>query len=73
MISAELKSRIAERPFKPLRLIMDNGWEHDINAPGDVLVGTDCLAVAAIRNGERVIRLVSLAHASKIEDISALP
>jgi hypothetical protein len=71
MTKNELIEIREERPFKPLLLHMSNGRTHEVRHPENAIVADDHSALLAIRNGEEVIRIISLPHINEVEPLPA--
>jgi hypothetical protein len=69
MSKNELIEILEERPFKPLLLHMSNGRSHEIRHPENAIVADDHVALLAVRNGEEVIRIVSLPYVNEVEPL----
>lgn len=67
MSKSEIIELLEERPFLPLRLHMSNGRVHEIRHPENAIVGDYQLAMVSMRDGEEVIRLISLPHINEVE------
>jgi hypothetical protein len=69
MTKAELIEILEERPFSPILLHMTNGRKHEIRHPENAIVADDHMALLAVRDGEEVIRIVSLPHVTETEPL----
>jgi len=67
MTRNELFEILSEQPFKPLVLHMTNGRTHEIRHPENAIVADNHVALLAIRDGEEVIRIISLPHVTESE------
>lgn len=72
MSKSKLIEIISEQPFKPVQLYMSNGRTHEIRHPENAIVADNHVALLAVRDGEEVIRIVSLPHITECEPL-ALP
>jgi hypothetical protein len=71
MTKDELIEILEERPFKPLILHISNGRTHEIRHPENAIVADHHVALLAVRNGEEVIRVISLPHVNEVEPLPA--
>lgn len=69
MTKAELIEILSEQTFNPLVLHMTNGRTHEIRHPENAIVADDHVALLAVRNGEEVIRIISLPHVTESEPL----
>lgn len=72
----DIQARLRERPFRPLRLIANEGLRYDITHPDLVLVGQRDLTIGypSVENPQLYDRLirVALIHVVGIEDLPAV-
>jgi hypothetical protein len=71
MTKSELIEMLAERPFTPLMIHMSNGRTHEVRHPENAIVGDFHAALLAMRDGEEVIRVISLPHINEVERLAA--
>jgi hypothetical protein len=71
MTKSELLELLAERPFTPMLIHMSNGRTHEIRHPENAIIGDFHVAIVAIRDGEEVIRVISLPHINEVERLAA--
>jgi hypothetical protein len=69
MTRNELVEILEERPFRPLLLHMSNGRTHEIRHPENAIVADDHAALLSVRDGEEVIRIISLPHVNEVEPL----
>jgi hypothetical protein len=76
MNSADLMSRLEDRPFKPFRIHMSDGTVFDVREPGLIVVGLSSAIVprgySIDEEGRRIattFRTVSLAHIVQFSDL----
>jgi hypothetical protein len=72
MTKNELIELLEERPFVPLRLQMNNGRAHEVRHPENAIVADYHVAMIVMRDGEEVIRIISLPHVNEVEQIKAV-
>ena len=70
MSKNELIEMLEERPFAPLRIHMSNGRMHEVRHPENAIVADNHVALLAMRDGEEVIRIISLPHINEVEPLS---
>jgi hypothetical protein len=71
MTKSELIEMLAERPFTPVLIDMSNGRTHEVRHPENAIVGDYHVALLATRDGEEVIRVISLPHINEVERMPA--
>jgi hypothetical protein len=71
MTRNELVEILEDRPFKPLLLHMSNGRTHEIRHPENAIVADHHAALLAVRDGEEIIRIISLPHVTEVEPLAA--
>jgi hypothetical protein len=71
MTKSELVEMLAERPFTPILIYMSNGRTHEVRHPENAIVGDFHVALLAMRDGEEVIRVISLPHINEVERVAA--
>jgi hypothetical protein len=71
MTKSELVEMLAERPFTPMLIHMSNGRTHEVRHPENAIVGDFHVALLAFRDGEEVIRVISLPHINEVERLAA--
>ena len=71
MTKSELIEMLAERPFTPMIIHMSNGRMHEVRHPENAIVGDFHVALLAMRDGEEVIRVISLPHVNEVERMAA--
>jgi hypothetical protein len=69
MLREELTEMLAERPFNPLVIDMSNGRTHEIRHPENAIVGDYHVALLVVRDGEELIRVISLPHINEVEPL----
>jgi hypothetical protein len=70
MKSEELTELLEERPFNPLVIHMSNGRTHEIRHPENAIVGDYHVALLVVRNGQELIRVISLPHINEVEPLA---
>jgi hypothetical protein len=73
MTKSELVEMMSERPFTPMLIHMNNGRAHEVRHPENAIVGDFHVALLAMRDGEEVIRVISLPHINEVERVAAGP
>lgn len=71
MTKSELVEMLAERPFTPIVIYMSNGRTHEVRQTENAIVGDFHVALLAFRDGEEVIRVISLPHIDEVERLAA--
>jgi hypothetical protein len=71
MTKSELVEMLAERPFTPVLIHMSNGRTHEVRHPENAIVADFHVALLAMRDGEEVIRVISLPHINEVERMAA--
>ena len=71
MTKSELIEMLSERPFTPVLIYMSNGRTHEVRHPENAIVGDFHVALLAMRDGEEVIRVISLPHINEVERLAA--
>jgi len=71
----DIQSRLREKPFRPLRIIVSEGLQYDIHHPDLVLVGSRDVMIGFPRADnpsiyDQITR-VALVHVVALEDIPA--
>ena len=69
MLREELTEMLEERPFNPLVIHMSNGRMHEIRHPENAIVGDYHVALLVVRDGEELIRVISLPHINEVEPL----
>jgi hypothetical protein len=70
MTKSELNEMLLERPFTPMLIYMSNGRVHEVRHPENAIVGDFHVALLAKRDGEEVIRVISLPHINEVERVA---
>jgi hypothetical protein len=73
MTKNEIIEMLEERPFTPILIYMSNGRTHEVRHPENAIVGDFHVALLAMRDGEEVIRVISLPHVNEVERVSVGP
>ena len=66
----ELVELLEERPFNPLVIHMSNGRTHEIRHPENAIVGDYHVALLVVRNGQELIRVISLPYINEVEPLA---